>query len=250
MAVQPHEGSFNILYRDFDFPAGTGFAPGYMARPDQSGSFPLLVILAGIDGIRPYLKAMCRGLARHGFAVIAPDLSRGTHPGIHASIEAQIASYNRLSDRRAMADVDAAIRFAVNDDAGWADPGPHGLVGIDLGGRLAIVYGAHHPEVGALTVAYAPLAGDEDRDYPVAEVLGSLAMPVLGLYGDADVLVPAEGVDAAQQMNPHGQWLLYEGVGHGFLDDDAATYHGGAAADGLARIVALMSTHLAVPAPR
>ena len=119
------------------------------------------------------------------------------------------------------------------------------MIGIDVGGQFAITFAAHRRRlVGALCVAYTPLAGDEDRELRVADALEMLPMAVLGLYGADDELVPVESVDEAQRRNPHGKWILYEGVGHDYLDDDSDSYHAGAAGDTLARLLALLAATL------
>ena len=241
MVVLKHEGSIEILYRDYPMPTGSGFTTGYMARPDRIGAYPVVVLLAGLKGITPSVKDLARRFARHGYSTLVPDLSRGQHPGSEATFEELVGVYNGIDDRRAMVDVDEAVGWATNDTAEWARQGPYALVGLDVGGRFAITHAAHHQdEVAALCVAYAPLAGDEDRSLRVVDALEMLPMAVLGLYGAVDELVPAEGVDEAQGLNPHGVWIRYEGVGHDFLDDDSDAYHSGAASDSLARILATL----------
>ncbi len=247
MTVLAFEGTYPILYRDFGLPTGSAYTEGYIARPDRTGSYPLIFVLAGLDGITPTIKDICRRLARHGYAAVAPDLTRGNHPGRGASEAALFATYAGISDRRAMADIEQAYWFVTEDDSDWTVDGPAGIVGIDIGGRFGIIHAANRPGVAALAVAYTPLAGDEDRDHSVADALGRLVMPVLGLYGDSDPLVPAESVDAAQHLNPHGQWILYQGVGHDFLDEDSPSYDAGAAGDAFQRIVGLMRAHLPQP---
>ena len=245
MAVLQHEGTIEILYRDFTMPTGARFTTGYLARPDRIGAYPLVVLLPPLQGITPYVKDMARRLARHRYAVLVPDLTRGAHPGPDAPFDDLLAAYQRVGTRRALADIDDALAFAVNDPAGWAREGKVGVIGIDTGGSFAITYAAYRRRlVGALCVAYAPLAGDEHRELQVADALEMLPMAVLGLYGAEDPLVPAAGVDEAQRRNPHGRWILYEGVGHDFLDDDSDSYHHGAAGDAFARVLAVLSSAL------
>ena len=245
MVVLKHEGSIEILYRDYPMPTGAGFTTGYLSRPDRIGEYPVVVVLPGLRGITPAIKDMARRFARHGFSTLVPDLTRGEHPGVDGSFESQVGAYDRMEDRRALVDIDRAVGWAVNDSARWAREGAIGLVGLDLGGRTAITYAAHRQsQVAALCVAYAPLAGAEDRALPVVEALEMLPMSVLGLYGADDELVPAEGVDEAQSINSHGVWIRYEGVGHDFLDDDTDSYHSGAASDAMARILATLAATL------
>ncbi len=243
-----HEGTFPILYRDHGLPAGAGMTDGYIARPDTRGSYPLVVLLGGLDGISSAIKDLARQLARHGYVVVVPNLYRNLHPGSDSDLDTRIAAYNQVSDRRAMHDVTDAISWIVGDDAAFAADGPFAMVGIDVGGRLGLIYAAHHQQqVAALAVAYAPLAGDEDRELQAADALGMLPMPVLGLFGAEDVLVPAAAVDEAQRHNPHGQWLLYSGAGHGFLDPDSPDYDPGAAGDAFQRIIKLLAATLPEP---
>ncbi|MCY3580323.1 MAG: dienelactone hydrolase family protein [bacterium] len=242
MAVLQHEGTLEILYRDFAMPSGAGFTNGYMARPDRIGDYPLVVLLPPLDGIVPFVKDMARRLARHGYAVLVPDLTRGRHPGPEASFDDLASAYNEISDRRARADIEDAVSFALADPAGWARPGRIGMVGIDVGGRFALVYAAYRQQtVGALCVIYAPLTGDGHRQLPAAEALEMLPMPVLGLYGADDELVSVAEVDQAQGLNPHGRWIVYEGVGHHYLDDDSDSYHHAAVGDTMSRLLKLLN---------
>ena len=177
MAVLQHEGTIEILYRDFAMPTGARFTTGYLARPDRIGAYPLVVLLPPLRGITPYVKDLARRLARNRYAVLVPDLTRGAHPGSEASFEDLVAAYRRVRARRAIADIDDALAFAFNDSAGWAREGKVGVIGIDVGGRFAITYAAYRQrQVGALCVAYAPLAGDEDRRLKVADALEMLPM--------------------------------------------------------------------------
>lgn len=245
MAVLDHEGSIEILYRDYPMPAGSSFSTGYMARPDRIGEYPIVVLLPGLRGITPAVKAMARSFARHGYSTLVPDLTRDEHPGARADFDDLVVAYDKVDDRRAMVDIEDAVRWAIDDTAEWAVDGRYAVVGLDVGGRIAMVHAAHHQtDVASLCVAYAPLAGDEGRELQVSDALEMLPMPVLGLYGADDELVPADGVDEAQRLNTHGRWIRYEGVGHDFLDDDVATYHSGAASDAMARILALLEATL------
>ena len=245
MAVLKHEGSIEILYRDYPMPAGSGFSDGYLARPDRVGSYPVVVLLTGLRGVTPAMKDLARRFARHGYSTLVPDLTRGDHPGDEAPLGDQVAAYDRTDDRRSIVDIEDAVSWAMNDSADWARNGKYALVGLDIGGRFAILHAAHHQhEVAALIVAYAPLAGDEGRSMHVADVLDKLPMAVLGLYGADDEYVPVAGVDEAQLLNGHGRWIRYEGVGHDFLDGDLDTYHSGAASDAHSRILATLAATL------
>ena len=236
MAVLSHEGTYPILYGTWPLPIGAGHRKGYISRPDKAGKFPVVLVLPSLDGLTSFEKDLCRRLARHGIAGIAVDFYRsGATP---------LEAYEQLSDRRALTDLDEVHEFIVSDDVDWAKPGGVGLIGIDVGGRFALMAGARRDWVQAVAVAYCPLTGDEHREFQVADSLGNLPIPVLGVYGADDDLIEATSVDEAQRRNEHGQWLLYEGAGHGFLDIEDENYDAASADDAWARFLAFFQATL------
>lgn len=239
MAVLSHEGTFSILYGSWPLPIGSELRTGYIARPDAAGQFPVVIVLPSIGGMDGMAKDLCRRLARAGFAAIGLDSRRG-----QADL---FASYNAVSDDRVLTDIDETHEFVISDDVDWAVSGDIGVLGFDVGGRFGLIRAATRPWVRSLAVAYAPLTGDEDRTHQVADYLSNLPIPVLGLYGTDDELIDVSSVDEAQRRNEHGQWLLYDGAGHGFLDGESEDYDQSAADDAIARIVAFFKGTLPPP---
>lgn len=238
MAVLPHEGTFSIMYGSFRVPVGSGYRPGYLARPDEAGKFPTVVALPGIGGLKSYEKELCRRLARRGFACLAVDL----YPG-----DDGLTAYASQSDRAILSDIDEAHEFMESDDVFWAIPDRCAVLGIDVGGRFALIAGATRPWARAVVVVSTPLTGDENREFQVADMLNHLAVPVLAMYGTADPLIAPETIDAAQDRNQSGQWLLYDGAGHDFFDDGSPDYDAGAAADAEGRITQFLQAALPKP---
>lgn len=217
------------MYGTWPVPIGAASRNAYLARPDAAGRFPVVLVLPTLDGLTGFEKDVCRVLARSGIAAIGLQFYREQTDPLQA--------YNALTDRRALRDLDEVQEFVASEDVDWAVSEEVGILGLDVGGRFGIVAAATRPWVKSLAVAYTPLTGDEDREYQVADHLSHLPIPVLGLYGGEDELIAPETVDEAQNRNPHGQWLLYEGASHKFLDMDAEGYHPDAASDAQARII-------------
>lgn len=230
MAVLSHEGTYPIMYRSYPVPVGAGYRPGYLARPDRAGVFPVVVVVPDLDGLTSFEKDLCRAFARHGVAALTLDLYRDRSGD-------PIHDYQSLSDRQAMTDLDEVADFLASEDIDWTEAGSVGMLGLDVGGRFALAMAAHRPWVRALALCYTPLTGDEDREIQVSDLLETLTVPVLGLYGAADDLISAETVDEAQRRNTTGQWLLYEGANHGFLNIEGETFDNDAAADAAQRLV-------------
>lgn len=231
MAVLDHEGTYSIMYGPFALPVGSSHRPGYLSRPDKAGRWPVVIVLPDISGLTSFEKDLCRHLARSGIASVTLELYRERTGD-------PFDDYAALSDRRAMTDLDEVHEFLVSEDVDWAHADAVGLLGLDVSGRFALAAAANRPWVRSTVVCYTPLTGDDERELQVADVLSHIAVPVLGLYGADDDLIDTETVDEAQRRNDSGQWLLYEGTGHGFLDIDTDTYSADASADALARLTA------------
>lgn len=243
MAVMAHEGRFEILYESFGIPVGSGFQPGYLARPDRTGSFPAVLVVPGIRGLTSFDKDACRRLARLGYVAVALDPYRGHGPGGRASLDEAITRYADLTDGRVLRDLAETLEFLQSPDLTFVDGASIGVVGFDTGGRFGLLL-SDRPNVAGVVACYAPL-GDDDRTHHVGERLARIGVPVLGLYGAADELIPTATVDEAAGIA--GEWILYEGARHEFLDPDSEAYDAAAASDAWSRIAAFLGRILPVP---
>lgn len=239
MAVLSHEGTYPILYGSWPIPVGAAHRDGYFTRPDEAGRFPVVFVIPDLDGMGSLEKDLCRRLAREGFAALTIDL--------YGSKGDSLDLYNSLTDDRALAVLDEMHQLVVSDDVTWNVENRVGILGTDVGGRFGLIKAATRDWVQALVLCYTPLTGDEERQHQVADFLEHLPLPILGLYGADDQLIDVSTVDEAQRRNEHGQWLLYDGVGHGFLDIDGEGFDQSAADDGFARLVAFFKATLAAP---
>ena len=230
VAVLAHEGTYPIMYGRFAVPVGSGYRPGYLARPDRVGQFPTVIVVPGIDGLSSFEKDICRRFARRGLATLSFELYR-------QRMGDPLVDYARLSDRMAITDLDEVGEFLASDDVSWSHSSALGILGLDVGGRFALALAAQRRWIRAAAVCSSPLTGDEEREIVVADLLAHIAVPVLGLYGAEDALISADTVDEAQARNQAGQWLLYAGAGHGFLNISDDTYDADAAADAEARLI-------------
>jgi dienelactone hydrolase len=229
------------MYGTYSTPAASAYRSDYLARPDAVGCFPVVLIIRDAGAISSHIKSVARFLARRGVAVLAmnmaPAETGGNHNGIGPSD----------TDIDVLAQLDETYRFLAAEDVEWSLTEPVGILGIESGGRLAVMAAVLRRWVGPVGVVYSPLVGDEDRRYPVGRQLGRLSGPVLGIYAAEDERIPAASVDSAQTTNPHGQWLLYENVSHGFMNENHSNYNEAAAKDALARLAGFFSASLPAP---
>jgi carboxymethylenebutenolidase len=236
LAVLSHEGTYPIMYGTWPIPVGAGHRNGYIARPDEAGKVPVVFVVPDLNGLGSFERDLCRRLARVGFGALSIDL--------YGEKGDPLDLYHSLTDDRALHILDELHQFLRSDDVTWNVDDRVGLLGTDVGGRFGLIKAATRDWVRSLALCYTPLTGDEDREHQVADYLEHLPVPVLGLYGAEDELIHASTVDEAQARNDHGQWLLYEGVGHGFLDIDGSGFDQSAADDAFARLLAFFKGSL------
>jgi dienelactone hydrolase len=214
--VLAHEGTYPVLYGSYDLPVGSGHSPGYLARPDQAGRFPTVLVLPEA-GLTSHHKDLCRRLARRGLAAVAVDLALAG--GAAAAVF-----------------VGEASEFVTSADVTWAIENQLGIIGLGAGGEAGLIYATDHPEIRAVVLVSTAL----DQTSSAANALPRLVVPVLGLFGADDM----SGSAVDDGCIPQGSFVVYQGVGGGFLDDGSAEYDAAAAADAFRRLVEFLSRAL------
>lgn len=148
----------------------------------------------------------------------------------------------------ALADIAKAIAWLQSHAA---TTGMLGTVGFCMGGTLAFLAAAREPLPDA-TVAYYGFPKGQKTDLAPLVPLDEpeqVKSPLLGLWGDQDAGVGMENVEAydaalTQSGVPH-EFVIYPGLGHGFLtfDPESPAYSG--AQDSYRRMVACFRDKLA-----
>lgn len=250
MSVLKGEGRFPILFGTTSISGRTRVHSGYLARPDLSGEWPTVVLVPGRRGVSSSVKDLARRLARHGLAVIAPDLYRARGPDRGVGDEAAGEAFDAIPAGRARADLEDVAAFITNPAGFWSNAeSGFGVLALGRAARLAVPlvadgFGAAlalvHP-----ALADQPAVDEEPAPGPgPGRLLAGVAIPVIGLSGRDDDTVPVDDVHAAREQAPHAEWVLYEGVGRDYLDDSGPTYDRTAAADTLDRLTEFFEKHL------
>src|SRR5271165_1186303 len=83
-----------ISARIITYPGGGGDQiHAYLARPEGAGPVPAVVVVHHMPGWDEFYQEFCERLARHGYAVICPDLycryGHGTSDDVTAKVRAQ-----------------------------------------------------------------------------------------------------------------------------------------------------------------
>ena len=229
-----------ITARDVQLNAGGTMTPGYDARPEAQGRYPIIVVISGFTGNSEQNKDVVRRFAHAGFYAIAPELysREGGMQGKDFAELGKIAA--QVTRAQYLGDVKAAADYAKQQP--WARADRLGVTGFCGGGALTLHFTAEYPGVAAAV----PWYGHVKRVYKDAPGVDAFSLvaktkaPVLGLYGEADTGIPAADVKQFEtelkKTNPDVEFVLYAGAPHAFFSDDRPqVYNKEAAEDGWKR---------------
>jgi len=238
-----------ITARDVQLDAGGTMIPGYDARPEAQGRYPIIVVVSGFTGNSEQNKDVVRRFAHAGFYAIAPELysREGGMQGKDFAELGKIAA--QVTRAQYLGDIKAAADYAKRQP--WARADRLGVTGFCGGGALTLHFTAEYPGV----TAAVPWYGHVKRVYKDApgvdafSLVAKIKAPVLGLYGEADTGIPAADVKQFEtelkKTNTDVEFVLYAGAPHAFFSDDRPqVYKKEAAEDGWKRCVAFFTKHL------
>ena len=243
LAQAIHTDTAGLVAGDMDVPVSDGRLPGYFARPQGAGPFPIVVVVEEIFGIHEYITDTCRRLAKLGYCAVTvelyariADLSKMTDANV---IFRDVIS--KAPDATVMSDLDSLVAWAA---ANGGDPNRMGITGFCRGGRAVWLYDAHNPRLKAAVAWYGPVGGAPTDIQPksATDVADMLHCPLLGLYGAKDPGIPTAAVQAAaakaRAAGTTVEIVEYPDAAHAFHADYRPSYVRDAAMDGWDRMLA------------
>ncbi len=235
-----HTDTSGLEAAEVRIPTADGALPGYFARPQGDGPFPIMLVIEEIFGVHDYIRDVCRRFAKLGYAAVAPELYARIGDLSKMSDAGQIFSQviSKAPDATVMTDLDSTVAFAASQHG---DPRRLGVNGFCRGGRVVWLYATHNPALKAAVAWYGPVAGGTSPIQPETplQAAGRLKCPLLGLYGGQDGSISQTDVQAAAtSARAAGQTVeivVYPDAGHGFHADYRPSYNARDAADGWVR---------------
>ncbi|MEJ7763198.1 MAG: dienelactone hydrolase family protein [Thermomicrobiales bacterium] len=203
--------------------------PAFLATPGGEGRHPAVLVLHDIHGVNPFYEDLTRRLAAEGFVAMLPDLFVRQGPLAEKTPDATRARRALLDQRHALDDIARAIETLAGHARG---DGTVGTIGFCMGGTFAMLAAAREPVPDASVAFYgfpAPSPTERAPLLPLAEA-NSLRSPLLALWGDQDHAVGMDTVEAYRaalaEADRQFEFVVYPGVGHGFLtfDPDSPTF--------------------------
>lgn len=234
------------------YPGGGGDQiHAYLARPDGGGAVPAVVVVHHMPGWDEFYQEFCERLARHGYAVICPDLYCRYGHGLSDDVTAKVRAQGGVPDDSVVADCEAALNWVK------AQPGVTGKVGIIgscSGGRHSVLVASRVRGFAAVVdlwgggVVMGPDQLSPARPVAPIDLTKDLDAPLLGLFGNDDQFPPPDQVDLhEEELKKHGktyEFHRYDGAAHGFFYYHVGAYRPEQAMDGWNKVFAFFATHL------
>lgn len=149
--------------RTIDIRTDDGTCPVHILHPEGEGPWPGVILFPDAFGIRPAMLGIAERIAAAGHYVLLPDLYYRTgyrppsftlfaDPALRADFDARIAP--TVAAAPIMRDTKAFLAHLEGERT--VRPGPVGVVGYCMGGRLALVAAGSYPDRIAAAAAYHP----------------------------------------------------------------------------------------------
>jgi carboxymethylenebutenolidase len=204
--------------------------PSYLARPQNDGPRPAVIVLQEIFGVNTEVKRIADLLASAGYAALAINYYHRTHPDLNEpytqeGLENGFAAAGNITRATIRADLSAAIDY-LNSQA-YVESGHLATWGFCFGGTMAF----ESATVAGLSAAISFYGGNIAAPLPSGEpeVLADandVRVPLLLAFGGKDEYINAEmiGRISAALTTAHKDFQIqvYPEQGHAFFRDSSA----------------------------
>lgn len=187
-----------------DFPTADGRMDAFVTHPEEGGPFPAVLVLMDIWGLREELFDVARRIAVVGYHCTVPNFwyRRGKvryefrdDKGRMRSLnvipkevqDEMLANMSHLTDRMAMADIGAVLKFLDGEPVG---KGPKGTVGYCLGGRLSLSAAIEFPDIFRASASLHGTSMVSDAPDSPHRSIGKIRGEVYCGYGERDRFTP------------------------------------------------------------
>ena len=223
---------------------------GYIARPEQPGSYPAILLIHELFGLVPHIKDIAVRFAREGYVAIAPDLYTREAP---IENRRDLIAMRRLTrsipDERFLMDLEATIEHL--SVLTFVDHRRIASVGFCMGGLYSFLLSAQSVRLRAAVdfygrVAY-PRRTDSRPNAPI-DVVENISCPILGIFGSSDHVVPVDDVKRLKNelmaKRKAFQIKIYPNAPHAFFNDTLESYRQDMAEDAWKRMLSFLHKHM------
>ena len=210
--------------------SGSDTVEAVLTVPDGNGPFPALILIHEWWGLNDWIKDNARTFAESGYVALAIDLYRGK---VAENPDDAHELMRGLPEDRAARDLASAVHYLKT--RGDVLPRKIGSVGWCMGGGYSLEAAVRNPDLAACVICYGRLITD-------TATIATLAVPVLGIFGEQDLGIPPKDVNnfavLARGLGKPVDVKIYKDAGHAFMNpNNAKGYRADASKDAWGRIM-------------
>jgi carboxymethylenebutenolidase len=228
-----------MIEKNVDIPTADGGMDAFVVHPDEGGPFPAVLVLMDIWGLREELFDVARRIAVVGYHVTVPNFwyrrgkvrfefrdEKGRMKSLVAIPQAARdelqANMRHLTDRMAMADIGAVLKFIEREPV---RPGPKGTVGYCLGGRLSLAAAAEFPGQFRASASMHGTRLVSDKPDSVHRLVDRMRGEVYCGFAEHDDLAPPATIATLaglfkEQAGVRYRSIVHSGTEHGYALPD------------------------------
>ena len=250
----PHliSGGDHLQQSNITIAVGDEQLPVFVVAPGSTPA-PGVMIIHDIFGPGDFYQDLARRLADAGYHAALPDFFFRQGPIEGRDMDAARARGAKVVQAHTFADMAATLTWLKDHEQGT---GKIGTIGMCWGGSMVMLQAARQPRPDASIPFYGFPIRPRTENNPILalddEEAANVDSPMLAFWGDQDHGVGMDNVAAyddklTAQEKAH-EFVIYPGIGHGFLtfDPGAAAYE--PSQDAWTRTLAFLAEHLGAPA--
>ena len=212
---------------------------GYLASPkNKNRPLPAIIVIHEWWGLNDNIKAMTRKIAAEGYTALAVDMYAGESAKTPEKARELVTEARNNSDRL-KENLTLAYQYLENEE----NAPKIASIGWCFGGSLSLKTALLFPDTLDAAVIY--YGGDLETD---PNVLKSLEMPILGIFGELDQRPSPETVKAFERalmsLNKQVEVYLYPNADHAFANPSGERYNPEAATDAWEKTKQFFSEYL------
>lgn len=225
------EGPLEIKTASVNYFANT---TGYVAKPMQDGNFPGVILIHEWWGLNDNIKSMARGLASHGYTVIAVDLYAGQVATTPDGARKLLLTFD---EQKGISNIGAAVNLLKQN----YNVTKVSTIGWCFGGSQSLNYALSGNKLDATVIYYGQPVTDTTK-------LSLIKWPVLGFFGDKDQSISVDKVrefkSALDTIGVENEIHIYPGLGHAFANPSGASYAPEETKDAWNKTISFLDSHL------
>lgn len=207
---------------------------GYVARPIQDGNFPGVILIHEWWGLNDNIKSMARGLASHGYVVMAVDLYAGQVATTPDGARQLLLSFDV---QKGISNIQDAVNVLKQD----YNTNKVATIGWCFGGSQSLNYALSGNKIDATVIYYGQPVTDTTK-------LSTIKWPVLGFFGENDQSITVDKVkefkSSLDNIGVENEIHIYPGVGHAFANPSGANYAPEETKDAWNKTLSFLDNHL------